>query len=214
MNSVNAKTASNDMSDPGNKRQHILDAAYIVFSRKGYHRATVDEIISLADTGKGTVYNYFVNKEHLFYTLIMERNTPFQEKIIKIAAAELSPLDKIYCLTREFLNFYSNNADLWRVLMHEMRAFGEVGYSAFNEEQQEKYRKSFEITLGVLEAVVAEGVKQNAIKSCNTKQVAYGLFSVIVAIVFQRLVDGRSEETAENIASAFLFGVAVKPVAV
>ncbi|MGL5512818.1 MAG: TetR/AcrR family transcriptional regulator, partial [Sporomusa sp.] len=43
------------------KRQQILDAAHTVFSRKGYHRATVDEIISLADTGKGTVYNYFVN---------------------------------------------------------------------------------------------------------------------------------------------------------
>ncbi|MBC8015835.1 MAG: TetR family transcriptional regulator, partial [Sporomusaceae bacterium] len=37
--------------DSHNKRQQILDAAYIIFSRKGYHRATVDEIIALADTG-------------------------------------------------------------------------------------------------------------------------------------------------------------------
>ena len=47
--------------DARSKRQQILDAACKVFSRKGYHRATVDEIIALADTGKGTVYNYFVN---------------------------------------------------------------------------------------------------------------------------------------------------------
>lgn len=199
-----------DSNDPHNKRRHILDAAYRVFSRKGYHRATVDEIIALADTGKGTVYNYFVNKEHLFYSLIKERSIPFQEKIQGIAAASCPPLDKIYSLTREFLIFYSENADLWRVLMHEMRAFGEVGYSAFNGEQQEKYRKSFEITLGVLESAIAEGIRQNAIKDCNTKRAAYGLFSAIVAIVFQRIVGEDSEETARNIASAFLFGVAVR----
>ncbi|WP_333593778.1 helix-turn-helix domain-containing protein, partial [Anaerospora hongkongensis] len=48
------------------KREQILDAAYQIFSQKGYHRTTIDEIIALADTGKGTVYNYFVNKEQLF----------------------------------------------------------------------------------------------------------------------------------------------------
>ena len=43
------------------KRQQILDAAYNIFSRKGFYKTTVDEIIAMADTGKGTVYNYFVN---------------------------------------------------------------------------------------------------------------------------------------------------------
>ncbi len=59
-----------DISDYSSKRQQILDAAVYVFSRKGYHIATVDEVVALADIGKGTVYNYLVNKEQLFYTLI------------------------------------------------------------------------------------------------------------------------------------------------
>lgn len=210
MNVLDGRAAVIDMSDPRNKRQHILDAAYVIFSRKGYHRATVDEIIALADTGKGTVYNYFVNKEHLFYTLIKERSAPFHERIKQILLAELLPLEKIYILTREFLKFYSANADLWRVLMHEMRAFGEIGYSEFNENQQEKYRKNFENALGVLESVIADGIRQQAIRACNTKQAAYGLFSAILAIVFQRLVGDNHEETAQNIANTFLFGIATK----
>ena len=52
------------------KEQRILKAAEQVFSRKGYTDATLDEIIKIADTGKGTVYKYFGNKDFLFYTLI------------------------------------------------------------------------------------------------------------------------------------------------
>ena len=48
------------------KDQRILLAAEEVFSRRGYVQATLDEIIALADTGKGTVYKYFGNKDNLF----------------------------------------------------------------------------------------------------------------------------------------------------
>ena len=43
-------------------RKRLMAATEAVFSRRGYAQATVDEIITLADTGKGTVYNYFGNK--------------------------------------------------------------------------------------------------------------------------------------------------------
>jgi len=199
-----------DTSDQRNKRQHILDAAYIIFSRKGFHRATVDEIIALADTGKGTVYNYFVNKEQLFYTLIKEYSNPFNKKIEEIVASDLLALDKISILTKEFLNFYSRNADLWRVLIHEMRTFGESGYSGFNEEQRDKYKKEFEYTIALLESVILQGIEQKIIRECNTKQAAYGLFSAIIAIVFQGLVGEDIEKTTDNIANTFLFGIAIK----
>lgn len=196
------------LQDSKNKRQQILDAAYLVFSRKGFHRATVDEIIALADTGKGTVYNYFVNKERLFYTLIQERSAPFQARLHKLCAAEADPLRKVHILTREFLRFYSKNADLWRVLLHEMRAFGTVGYSAFTPEQQEKYREIFEEVLAVLQSVIEDGVEKRVIKPCNPKQAAYGLFSAIIAIVLQQLVGNDSDEAADRIAHTFLFGIA------
>ena len=92
--------------DLHNKRQQILQAAYVVFSRKGYHRATVDEIIALADTGKGTVYNYFVNKEQLFYTLIKEYSTPFQVTLEGIVNSMEPPFQKVETIIKAFLEFY------------------------------------------------------------------------------------------------------------
>lgn len=37
------------------KNERILRAAEAVFSKKGYRQATLDEIVKIADTGKGTV---------------------------------------------------------------------------------------------------------------------------------------------------------------
>lgn len=200
--------ANEGLADSRNKRQQIMEAAYVVFSRKGFHRATVDEIIAMADTGKGTVYNYFVNKEQLFYTLIKERSAPFEQTLSEIAKAGLPPLDKIRAMVKLFLQFYSDNADLWRVLMHEVRGLGSEGYSAFSEEQREKYQQRFRDTIGVLEVVFEEGVSQGVIRQCNTNRVAYGLFSVIVVMVFQNLVGEDIETTAKDITDVFFYGVA------
>ncbi|TWH52111.1 TetR/AcrR family transcriptional regulator [Sporomusa sp. KB1] len=193
------------------KRQQILEAAYTIFSRKGYHRATVDEIIALADTGKGTVYKYFVNKEQLFYTLIKERSANFEAELKEIAALTEPALNKVKKAIKIFLEFYVANADLWRVLMHEMRGLGHEEPSNFTEAQREKYRERFVHTIGILQAILQEGIEQGTIRNCDIHKAAHGLFSVIVMMVFQGFVDDSSEsiDTAANgITDIFLYGVA------
>ncbi|TCL39136.1 TetR family transcriptional regulator [Anaerospora hongkongensis] len=190
------------------KREQILDAAYQIFSQKGYHRTTIDEIIALADTGKGTVYNYFVNKEQLFYTLIREKSAPFEVALAELVQSPQPPLVKVEAVIKLFLRFYVHNADLWRVMMHEMRGFGSKGQSNLKPEQQEKYRDWFRQSIGMLEKVLHEGIEQGVIRECDVTKSAYGLFSVIVMMVFQKLVGDDIDGTAKSIADIFLYGVA------
>ena len=56
------------------KEQRIIAAAEQVFAKHGFEKCTVDEIIALADVGKGTLYKYFGNKEQLFYYLVQKKN--------------------------------------------------------------------------------------------------------------------------------------------
>lgn len=197
--------------DSHNKRQQILDAAYIIFSRKGYHRATVDEIIALADTGKGTVYNYFVNKEQLFYTLIKERSTPFEAVLEGIITSSEPPLQKVETIIKAFLEFYRENADLWRVVMYEVRGLGVEGYTNFTLEQRDKYQAWFGQTIGMIEKVLLEGKAQGVIlEKCDANRVAHGIFSVIVTFVFRNFINEDIGETAHNISELLLHGVANK----
>ncbi len=195
-------------TDSRTKRQQILDAAFEVFSQKGYHQATVDEIIALADTGKGTVYNYFSNKEQLFYTLIKERGAPFEAALRQIVDSSEPPLTKIENMIREYLAFYIVNADLWRVMMHEVRGFGRAGYSNLAEDKREKYREWHQHSIGLLVRVLDEAMSAGDIKHCDSTKAAYALFSVIAMTVFQKFVGDDLNEAARSISEVFLYGVA------
>ncbi|NEB36440.1 TetR/AcrR family transcriptional regulator [Streptomyces sp. SID14515] len=48
------------------KRQAILDAAFLVFARRGYAQACVQEVAEEAGVAKPTVYNHLDDKETLF----------------------------------------------------------------------------------------------------------------------------------------------------
>lgn len=52
------------------KRELLINAAYKVFSEKGYYNAKMEEIAEEAGVGKGTVYSYFDNKKDLFDTMV------------------------------------------------------------------------------------------------------------------------------------------------
>ncbi|HMN30494.1 MAG TPA: helix-turn-helix domain-containing protein, partial [Caldilineaceae bacterium] len=51
-------------------RERLLDAAVEVFSRRGYHAASVEEISEAAGFSKGAVYSNFASKEELFLALL------------------------------------------------------------------------------------------------------------------------------------------------
>ena len=54
-------------------RQRLLDAAAIVFARKGFAATSLDEVAEEAGLTKGAVYSNFDSKEDLINTLLHER---------------------------------------------------------------------------------------------------------------------------------------------
>src|SRR5260221_4761770 len=54
-------------------RQHLLDAAAIVFTRNGFHGSTLDEVAATAGFTKGAVYSNFTSKDDLFLALLDDR---------------------------------------------------------------------------------------------------------------------------------------------
>jgi AcrR family transcriptional regulator len=54
-------------------RARLLEAAAEVFAKKGYERASVDDVAQAAGFTKGAVYWNFASKEELFLALVHER---------------------------------------------------------------------------------------------------------------------------------------------
>lgn len=51
-------------------QQRILDAAYVLFRRKGFTRVNVDEIAAAADITKRTLYSHFRSKDDLLAAVL------------------------------------------------------------------------------------------------------------------------------------------------
>jgi AcrR family transcriptional regulator len=54
-------------------RQHLLDAAALVFARRGFHAASIDGVAEEANYTKGAVYSNFGSKEALFLAVLEAR---------------------------------------------------------------------------------------------------------------------------------------------
>src|SRR5258708_39826995 len=70
----------------------LLDAAMIVFEKRGYHAARVDDIVKVAKTSHGPFYLYFANKEDLFRALladVSDEMTQLSEQLPSIAPTKV-----------------------------------------------------------------------------------------------------------------------------
>ena len=54
-------------------REHLLQAAAVVFARDGFHGASLDDVAATAGFTKGAVYSNFKSKEDLFLAVLDER---------------------------------------------------------------------------------------------------------------------------------------------
>ncbi|MFL6673246.1 MAG: TetR/AcrR family transcriptional regulator [Massilia sp.] len=54
------------------RRQAILDVAAQVFREMGYERASMDVVSQRGGGSKATIYNYFANKEELFFEVVFQ----------------------------------------------------------------------------------------------------------------------------------------------
>lgn len=51
---------------PADKQERVLDAALTEFADQGYHQASLNRLVARAGIAKGSLYQYFPNKEGIF----------------------------------------------------------------------------------------------------------------------------------------------------
>ncbi len=86
------------------RRLQIMDAAFSVFSRKGFERATIPEIAEAAGISVGTIYNYYQNKRDLLVSMVgsyvmtervaaLLKGTPSEDETLFLSSIIESRLD-------------------------------------------------------------------------------------------------------------------------
>jgi len=90
-------------------RRTILEAAVSEFSKKGYKDTSVADIMSTADLGIGTFYNYFNSKEDLLFSLLERLSEMIRMALAEARAAERTSLELLELGARVTAKFLDEN---------------------------------------------------------------------------------------------------------
>ncbi len=107
------------------KRELIIEAAVRVFSTKGYHNTRMEEIALEAGVGKGTIYEYFSSKLHLFQEMMEESVRIYSQKLISFESESISFAEKIFLLLEGHIQFCKENKELTRIVFWDTEIFDE-----------------------------------------------------------------------------------------
>ena len=94
------------------KRQDILNSAMALFKDKGFHNTKVEDIALSAGVGKGTLYEYFENKQDVFDEACIEYVDVIIESIKYISNMDDTFKNKLLILFNGKLKMESEFADM------------------------------------------------------------------------------------------------------
>jgi len=99
------------------RKEQILKAAERVFAQKGFYEATISEIAQEAEVSDATIYEYFLNKEELLFS-IPGSETQKGKKTLELHLKYIrGAANKLRSFIYHQLLFYKNNPDWAAVVM-------------------------------------------------------------------------------------------------
>ena len=162
------------------QRQEMIAAALSLFSEKGYHNVSMQEIAETAEFAIGTLYKFFQNKEDLYKALVMEQSERFE---VAFEAAIAGPADEI----EKLRNFVRIRRDMCRDNLPFIRLFlAESKGASFNLKAglDADLRKKIDAFMEKLAHVFESGMENGRFqKIADPYSLAIALDSVIDAFI-------------------------------
>lgn len=155
-----------------NTEEKIFNAARIVFQKKGFAGARMQEIADEAGINKAMLHYCFKNKQLLFEAVFMNAFGQLAPQINEIFNSELCVFDKIKKFTNSYISFVIKNPFLPAFVIQEMNNNPEFVMRFFNNEK----RPNPELFIAQIETEIVEGI----IKPINPKQLLLDIFSMTV----------------------------------
>ena len=158
------------------KRQTIIQAAIEVFGKKSFRDSNISEIAQRARVAEGTIYQYFKNKEDLFFSIPVEKTREFCGELELHLQGLTGPFNKIRKFIWYYLYFFKTNPEYGRILMLEMR----VSRSFIKTKTYSFVRKSTSEILEIIREGQEEGVIRRDANPYVIRQLTLGILEHVV----------------------------------
>lgn len=177
------------------RRSHILAAARDVFAKRGYHQATIDDIVAETGVARGTFYLYFEDKRAVFSDLMDRFFTALTMAInrIDVAPSAAPVAEQARANIRAIIGMCLSDRAMTKILLSDAQGVD----PAFDR----KLATFYDAVVQLLTDSLRDGQKLGIVADGEPRVMAYLTIGALKELLYQAVTLGLAEESAEVLTS-------------
>jgi len=152
------------------KRENIALSCIDLFTQNGINNLTIEKVAKTAGIGKGTVYEYFKNKDDIVFEilniLMNKHNQEKEKKLLEVVSTK----EKV----KVFFSFFYNGEDIQ--LREIYKEFTSILLTNPNKEMLEFQTQCYYTYYNWIERIIDDGIKKGEL-FIYAKELIMGLFA-------------------------------------
>ncbi len=181
-------------------KEKIFEAAMVVFIDKGYAGATMDQVMEVAGTSKGSLYYHFESKHDLFVDLFDFWFAKLASEYSEIFSTQGTPWQKLRQAVLSSFEMFSKNEDVFKAFME----FFNMGMK--DEVFKKKIADYYHQMTWLFIDVVKEGVEVGQFEVEDLEDSVMFMFSLLDGLALRILISSVNvdEHVDEDVLLAFV----------
>lgn len=152
-----------------------------LFAQKGYGATSMEDICTINNRSKGSIYYHFKSKEELFMYLIKLNNEDWMDEWLEKEPQYKTATEKLYGLADHYVD------DMANPLNHAINEF--VSGQVVSQEMMDEMLALIRIPYATYERILSEGIEAGEFKKGNPQDmmhIIYGLLSGLSTLYFEK----------------------------
>ncbi|SCL94562.1 TetR/AcrR family transcriptional regulator [Sporanaerobacter sp. PP17-6a] len=163
------------------RKAEIIEKAKALFIKRGYFNTNISDISNSCGFGRTTIYQYFKNKDEIFYYAISETLEEIKGKVETIVTdKDLTIVEKLKKLVFELTNEYEYNHVF--IIVAEICVILKMQ----NNKIVNKIKEYFQEIMDSINDLISQGIESKEIKPIDSEGMAETIFSFINSFIIQQ----------------------------
>jgi AcrR family transcriptional regulator len=187
------------------RREEILKAAERVFAQNGFHNSTVAEIAKESEFAIGTLYQFFKNKEELYYIMMIEKFDLLYSTLLTGVGKNIKCSEKLLCLVEIVFAFIERNVDFFRIFTWELNVLN----SNMNNRLKDQLVAKHFAYIKLISDTIKEGFQEGVLKKGDADDLSTALVGMMNIFSFNWIYNQQQDSLkakAPIIVNLFLNG--------
>ena len=171
-------------------RERLSEVVIKQIIEAGIDKITMDKVAEAAGVAKGTLYNYFKNKDELLNFSVTTVFESIYKELDLVCSNDMQVLEKLEATTAVILEYIGRNRKFFNILFDtsRKRLIGSEGPMSMRYKMLHLLAKLFE-----------EGVKEKIFKPLNTEQLAEIFLGMIMSINLSKIKTGSERPIHDDV---------------